>query len=39
MPSLREELKKKGEDLMASVEQFSVLKGMLKRKEEELELS
>lgn len=39
MASLREELKKKYEKLMASVERFSVLEGAVKRNEEDLELS
>lgn len=37
--ALREELKKKYEDLLASVERLNALEGALKRKDEELELS
>lgn len=39
MPTLREELKNKDEELMAAVERFNNLEGALKREEEELELS
>lgn len=37
--ALREEMKKKDEELMATVEGFNILEGALKRKWEELELS
>lgn len=39
VPALREELKKKNEELMAAVERLNVLEGDFKRKKEELELS
>lgn len=39
MPSSREDLKKKDEELMVAVERFNILDGALKRKGEELELS
>lgn len=39
MPALKEELRKRDEELLASVEQFNSFEGELKRKEEELELN
>lgn len=39
MSAMREELKKKYEELMAVIERFNVLEEALKGKEEELELS
>lgn len=39
MLALREDFKKKAEELIAVVEKFNVLVGTLKTKEEELELS
>lgn len=35
-PALRDELMKKDEELLASIERFNALEGELKRKEEEL---
>lgn len=39
MPGLREELKKKDEELMVAVERFNILEGALRRKEEDLKMS
>lgn len=39
VPTLKEELKKKDEELLASIEQFNLREGAFRRKEEELKLS
>lgn len=39
MVALREELKKKDEELMVAVERFNILEGALRRKEEDLKMS